>query len=74
MLSLRLNDPVTAADWWMQAASASPNDARLLASLADAQARRGDAAAAQATIARGLEKEPGNAQLLALGRRLRLRR
>lgn len=73
-LSLRLNDPATAVDWLTQLASASPNDVRLLASLADAQVRRGDAAAAQATIARGLGKDPRNAQLLALARRLRLQR
>ena len=41
------------------------------ARIADAQARYGDDDAARATIARGLEKEPTNATLLALGRRLR---
>jgi uncharacterized protein HemY len=38
--------------------------------LADAQLRNGDRDAAQATIARGLEKEPRHAQLLALARRV----
>jgi tetratricopeptide (TPR) repeat protein len=62
-LSLRLNDPDTAVDWLEQASSASPNDVKLLALLADAQFRAGDREAAQATIARGLAKEPTNATL-----------
>ncbi len=68
-LSLRLRDPATAVSWLTQAASASPNDVRLLAALADAQIRSGDRTAAQATIARGIEKDPKNPQLLALARR-----
>ena len=39
--------------------------------LADAQIKSGDWTAAQATIARGLDKDPKNAQLLALARRIR---
>jgi tetratricopeptide (TPR) repeat protein len=70
-LSLRLNDPQTAVDWLNQAASSNPNDVRLIAALADAQIRAGDREAAQATLARGLDKEPKNAQLLALARRAR---
>jgi Flp pilus assembly protein TadD len=58
-----LNDPDTAVDWLEQASSASPNDVKLLALLADAQFRAGDREAAQATIARGLAKEPTNATL-----------
>ena len=71
-LSLRLNDATTAVEWFERAATASPGDVRVLASLADAQVRAGDREAAQATIARGLEKDPKNAPLLALARRLRL--
>ena len=70
-LSLRLNDPETAVRWFTQAATASPNDVRLLTSLADAQIRAGDRVAAQATIARGLEKEPTHPVLLSLSRRAR---
>jgi len=70
-LSLRLNDPDTAVDWLDQASSASPNDVTLMALLADAQLRAGDREAAQATIARGLEKDPTNPQLLAFTRRAR---
>ena len=70
-LSLRLNDADTAVHWLAQAASASPNDVRLMVSLADAQMRAGDKEAAQATIARGLEREPKNGALLLLARRTR---
>jgi tetratricopeptide (TPR) repeat protein len=70
-LSLRVNDPVTAVGWLTQASAASPNDVRLLTALADAQVRAGDRSAAQATIARGLEKDPKNAALQALARRAR---
>jgi hypothetical protein len=38
----------------------------LLASLAEAQLRAGDRAAAQRTIASGLEKDPKSAALIAL--------
>lgn len=69
-LSTRLNEPATAADWLQRAVAAAPNDLRLLTSLADAQMRSGDRPAAQATVARGLEKDPTNAALLALTRRL----
>jgi len=68
-LSIRLNDPQTAVQWLSRAAAASPADARVLAALADAQIRAGDRTAAQATIARGLEKDPGNAALRAAARR-----
>jgi len=65
-LSLRLNDMPAAVDWFTRASNASPNDVRFLASLADAQIRDGDREAAQATLARGLEKDPKNPALLAL--------
>jgi tetratricopeptide (TPR) repeat protein len=70
-LSLRLNDVATAIDWLQKTAAASPNDARLLAELADAQLRYGDYAAAKVTVAKGLDKDPKNAALLTLARRLR---
>ncbi|OLD22241.1 MAG: hypothetical protein AUJ01_00740 [Acidobacteria bacterium 13_1_40CM_3_65_5] len=71
-LSLRLNDAPAAADWFERAATASPNDLGLLASLADAQLRAGSRDAAQVTITRGLEKDPKNAPLLTLARRIRI--
>src|SRR5262249_18860580 len=69
-LSLRLNDAATARSWLQRAVGASPNDPALLASLAEAQLRLGERAAALATIAKGLEKDPENAALLALDRRV----
>ena len=71
-LSLRLHDPATAVRWLTKAAASNTNDVRLMTSLADAQVRAGDRAAAQATIARGLEKEPKNPALLLLARRTQL--
>ena len=68
-LSVRLNDPETAVSWLTKATSSSPNDVRLIASLAEAQLRAGDRKSAQATAARGLEKDPNNPTLLALARR-----
>jgi tetratricopeptide (TPR) repeat protein len=70
-LSLRLNQPDVAATWLRRAQSASPNDLRVVAALADAQLKAGDRGGAQATVARGLEKDPANAALLALAARLK---
>ena len=70
-LSIRLNDFGAAVDWLRTATLANPNDARMLAALADAQIRSGDVAGARATIGRGLERDPHNAALLALARRVR---
>ena len=61
--------PTTAVDWLTQAAASSPNDVRLLASLADAQIRAGDTTGAHTTIAHGLEREPKNPVLASLARR-----
>ena len=69
-LSLRLEDAEGAVAWYERACASSPNDVRLLTGLADAQLRAGKLEAAQATIARGLEKEPRQAQLRALARRM----
>jgi tetratricopeptide (TPR) repeat protein len=70
-LSLRLNDPGTAVVWLTKAASSTPNDVHVIAALADAQLRAGEKAAAQATIARGVAKDPNNESLLLLARRAR---
>jgi tetratricopeptide (TPR) repeat protein len=70
-LSLRLDEPSAAVTWFQRAAAASPGNVDLLASLAEAQLRAGDRAAAQRTIASGLEKDPDNAALLALSHRER---
>ena len=61
-----MNDFITAAEWFQKAVASSPGDVRLLASLADAQLRGGNRDAARETIARGLDKDPGNQPLLNL--------
>lgn len=68
-LSLRVNQPDVATTWLRRAQSARPNDLHVAAALADAQLKAGDRAGAQATVVRGLEKDPGNAALLALATR-----
>ena len=70
-LSTRLNDPASAARWLQKAVDAGGKDAKLLASLADAQLKAGDADAAQATVDRGLATEPNSRELLTLARRLK---
>jgi tetratricopeptide (TPR) repeat protein len=70
-LSLRLDEPSAAVAWFHRASAASPGDVGLLASLAEAQLRAGDRAAAQRTIATGLEKDPKNAALVTLSQRER---
>ena len=69
-LSLRLNDPSGAVQWLRRAAAARTGDITLIASLGEAQMRAGDRDGARATIAQGLEKEPGNEVLLALSHRI----
>jgi Flp pilus assembly protein TadD len=66
---LRLNDARTAVAWLTRAASAAPNDVKLLTALAAAQVRAGNGDDAQATIARGLEEAPNDPTLMALRRR-----
>jgi tetratricopeptide (TPR) repeat protein len=67
-LSLRLNDPAAAVRWLQSAADANPSDAKVLASLADAQLKAGDGDAARQSIARGLALDSQNAALLRLSR------
>jgi tetratricopeptide (TPR) repeat protein len=69
-LSLKLNDPDTAVLWLRRAMRLAPEDIRILQQLADAQLRAGDPSAGE-TIARGLERDPGNSTLLALAGRAR---
>jgi tetratricopeptide (TPR) repeat protein len=68
-LSLRLDDVDAAVEWLQRAFTVSPNDVKLMASLADAHIRAGDPDAARATIAMALEKDPKNPALAALARR-----
>jgi Flp pilus assembly protein TadD len=68
-LSLRVNDPATAVEWFGRATAARPADLELVAALVEAQLLQGDLDGAQATIAAGLEREPANARLLELAER-----
>lgn len=70
-LSLRLNDPRTAVQWLRRASGETPDDVRVLTSLADAELRAGDRQAARDTIARALEMDANNPAVLALARRAR---
>jgi tetratricopeptide (TPR) repeat protein len=70
-LSTRVGDHAVAAEWLRRAVDASGPDVSLLARLADAQARAGDAAAARSTVERILAREPQNPAALAILRRLR---
>jgi Flp pilus assembly protein TadD len=69
-LSARLNDQPAAIVWLKRVAALTPNDARAFAALADAQLRAGDKAGASASVRLGLEKDPANATLQALAKRL----
>jgi tetratricopeptide (TPR) repeat protein len=70
-LSLRLGDAPTALAWLERAASVRPDDLRVQGMLADAQLRSGHRDEAAATVLRALEKDPDNATLLNVARRLR---
>jgi tetratricopeptide (TPR) repeat protein len=70
MLSLQLNDLASAVEWFRRAFDLNPSNAELAASLADAQLKIGDRSGAEKTLARGLEKNPDDAVLLAIGRKL----
>jgi tetratricopeptide (TPR) repeat protein len=67
-LSLKLSDPDTAVLWLGRALRLAPEDMRILELLAGAQVRAGDPSAPE-TIARGLERDPGNSALIALSKR-----
>ncbi len=70
-LSMRLNDPASAVRWLQRVDAAGNADAKVLASLADAEMKAGDADAAEATVARGLELDKNNRELLTLARRVK---
>jgi tetratricopeptide (TPR) repeat protein len=70
-LSLRLDQPEIALAWLEKAAAAIPNDVGVLTLLAEAQLKTGDRERAQATVTSALEKDPTNAALLALARKVR---
>lgn len=69
-LSIRMHEPGTALTYFRRALAEAPSDPSLLARLADAQWRTGDADAARASLAKALERDPSDAHALALKRRL----
>ena len=70
-LSMRLNEPSAAAAWFERAYDAAPAPPEHLTALADAHMKAGDRDRARAAIARGLERDPQDAGLLAWSRRVR---
>lgn len=69
-LSLRLNEVGAAVGWYAKAAESTSAIPAVFLRLAESQARAGDQAGALATVERGLKREPQNAALLGLQRRL----
>lgn len=69
-LSLRIGEPLLAARWLERAIDENGPSPNLLARLADAAWKGGDATRARAAIAAGLELSPDHAALLALQRRI----
>jgi tetratricopeptide (TPR) repeat protein len=69
-LSLRLQEPGAAAEWFQRAAALAPPDAGLLGRLAVARWASGDLEGARAAVAQGLEQHPLDASLLALQHQL----
>ena len=70
-LSMRLNEPAAAVTWFTKAAQGQTATAAVLARLAEAQFRAGDPAGALASVNRGLQRDPGNAALIGIERRIR---
>jgi tetratricopeptide (TPR) repeat protein len=70
-LSLALDDPVAAVDWYGKSAALSAPDAETLAHLADAQSRAGQVDAALATLDHAIAKDPENPAVRAVRRRLK---
>jgi len=70
-LSVRLGEPAVAATWFRRAADLSGGNPATLARLAEVEARLGHIDAALTAIEQGLARNPKNATLLGLRRRLR---
>ena len=72
-LSMQMNDAVAAAAWYQKADALRTSDASLLARMADAQWRAGQADKAHATLTRATEKDPNHPLVRSLSRRLQAR-
>lgn len=68
-LSIRMNEPAAALAYFQRAFADAPSDPSVLTRLADAEWRTGDVNSARANLAKALERDPGDAQALALKRR-----
>jgi tetratricopeptide (TPR) repeat protein len=69
-LSLDLDDPVSAVNWYQKSEALAAPDAALLAHLADAQLRVGQVEAAKETIARALAKDAKNPSVRSVALRI----
>jgi tetratricopeptide (TPR) repeat protein len=69
-LALRMNDAASAAAWAQRSITLGNADTLPLTLLADAQVRLKDYRAARQTVTRALGRDPGNASLLRLQRRI----
>jgi tetratricopeptide (TPR) repeat protein len=72
-LSMELNDPASAVAWYQKSDALRTSDASLLARMADAQSRAGQADRARATIRRAIEKDPDHFLVRAVAQRLQAR-
>ena len=72
-LSMQLNDAKVAVNWYRRADAVRPGDAPLLARMADAQSRAGQASEALATIQRAVDKDPNHPLVRSVSRRLHAR-
>jgi len=70
-LSFQVNDAKRAADYLDQAVDAGDTDAATLGLLADAYWRSGSHDLAKTTLAKALQQDPRNAELLRLGRTIK---
>jgi tetratricopeptide (TPR) repeat protein len=73
-LSLALNDAGAALAWYEKSASVAPENASILARLADAQWRSGQFDRARATLQHATEIDPADPSVRAAARRLQPRR
>jgi tetratricopeptide (TPR) repeat protein len=72
-LSMQLNDPAAAAEWYQKSETLGATDPIVLVRLAEAQLKAGHVDSARETVQRALEKDPENAAARSLSRRVQAR-
>lgn len=72
-LSMELGDAATAAAWYQKSDTMRTSDASLLARMADAQWKAGQADHARATLKRAIDKDPAHPLVRSVSRRLQQR-